>query len=93
MTCVKNQSLDCLYYTTLLRVKSLQNFNFLTSILSHIINLCIQLYNRMEIDSDSDNTVKILERYNCPWCHCNGILGNICDTSATAGNTVIALPL
>ena len=53
--CVKNRSLDCLDYTTLLCVKSLRNFNFLTSILSHINNLCIEMCNRMDIDSDSDN--------------------------------------
>ena len=52
---VKNRSLDCLDYTTLLRVKSLRNFNFLTSILSHINNLCIEMYKRMDIGSDSDN--------------------------------------
>ena len=47
-----------MHYTTVLHVKSQQNLEFLQLVLHHIEALCMELYQIIYIDSDTDDDTK-----------------------------------
>ena len=55
MTQVRTRCSNSMCYTTLVRIKCEANMDFLNFILKHTKGLCIELYNRVDNDSDSDN--------------------------------------